>query len=269
MTPRVATVPRYLVAAGALLALSVMGLQAQTQTSAPKDAAMTPQLLMVQLVTVKPESVPQYVALQKSDVIPAQQKGGVKFREVWQAAVFGSPNEYANVVLVDDMSQFDGPHPMTRALGAEGYQAYLAKVRPLVTGTKTFLIQTRPDLSFGTTNPSKLAIRTNVQVLPTRQIEFEAFLKNEFIPVLQKAQVKRYTVARVILGGSTTEYITIVTLDSFADLAKGHPINRVLGEEGANKLMARAGAFITSAERYVMRLNEELSFPVAATSQAR
>ena len=142
-------------------------------------------------------------------------------------------------------------------------------MRPLVTGTKTFLIQTIPALSFGTTNPSKLAIRTSVQVLPTRQMEFEAFLKNEFIPVLKKAQVKRYTVAKVILGGSTTEYITILTLDNFAELAKGHPINRVLGEEGANKLMARAGAFISSAERYVMRLNEESSFRVTATSQAR
>jgi hypothetical protein len=269
MTSRVASFLQYALAATAALGISGLGLQAQTQTPAPKDVAMAPQLLMVQLVTVKPESVPQYVALQKGDVIPAQQKGGVKVREVWQAAVFGPSNEYANVTMVDDMAQFDGPNPMTRALGAEGYQAYLARVRPLITGTRTFLIQTRPDLSFGATNPSKLAIRTHVQVLPTRQLEFETFLKNEFIPVLKKAQVKRYTVARVILGGSTTEYITVLTLDSFADLAKGHPINRLLGEDAANKLMARAGAFISSAERYVMRLNEDLSFQVTPTSQAR
>jgi hypothetical protein len=106
-----------------------------------------------------------------------------------------------------------------------------------------------------------------VHVLPTKQAEFETFLKTDFIPILKKAQVKRYTVARVILGGSTTEYITLVTLDSFAELAKGHPINRVLGEDGANRLMARAGAFVSNAERRVIRLSEELSFKVPATSQ--
>lgn len=75
--------------------------------------------------------------------------------------------------------------------------------------------------------------------------------------------------ARVILGGSTTEYVTLATIENFAELAKGHPINRVLGDDGANKLMARAGALISSADRRVIRLNEELSFRVPATSQVR
>jgi len=52
-------------------------------------------------------------------------------------------------------------------------------------------------------------------------------------------------------------------------IGQGHPINRVLGEEGANKVMAKAGALISSADRRVIRLNEELSFRVGTTSQVR
>ncbi len=255
--------------AAVVFASGALGSSAQTPASAAKDPMMTPQLLLVQVVSVKPEATPQYIALQKSDVIPALQKAGVKDREVWQAAVFGITSEVATVTAIADMSEFDGPNPMTKALGAEGYQAFLGKVRPLVTSTRNFLIQTRPELSFGNVTNTKLAIRTNVQVAPNKQLEFEAFLKNEFIPVLKKAQVKRYTVARVLYGGSTMEYVTVLAIDNFADVAKGHPIVRVLGEDGANKLNARAGAFVTSAERYVMRLNEELSFKVATTAEAR
>lgn len=258
-----------LVVMGVLARAGAAQAPATPQTPAPKDPAMASRLLHVQIVTLRPGTFEQYAAIQKSEVIPALQRGGSKGREAWQTAVFGTTGEYAFVSEVDDMGQYDKPNPVRAALGEAGYQAYIAKVAPLTTGTRSLLIQTRPDLSFGTSNPSKLAIITNVQVIPNKQSEFEAFVKNEFVPVLKKAQVKRYSVARVILGGSTTEYVTLLTIENFAELAKGHPINRVLGEEGGNKLMARAGALISSADRRVIRLNEELSFRVGATSQVR
>ena len=56
-------------------------------------------------------------------------------------------------------------------------------------------------------------------------------------------------------------------IDNFADLGKGHPVTKALGEDGVVKMMATSGNFTQHIERRIIRLDPDLSFEVKATAQ--
>jgi hypothetical protein len=244
--------------------LGVFGLVSIASMASPPALTQAPppsQLFSLNVVTVKPDMVSAYVALQKSEVIPALQKGGQAFRETWRTAVFGDPFMFAHVAPIAGFEQYDSPNPMVKALGEAGYAGLLAKLRPMIASQKMYAMRTRPDLSFQTEGApqSKMAILTVVNVGPTKLLDFEAFIKGEWIPALKKGGGKAYTVVQVLYGGGTTEFHTLVGIDKYADLA-AHPVTRALGDDGLTKMMAKSGGFATSIERSVVRLDTELSF---------
>ena len=251
-------------------ALGIAGLAALAAVAAPVVFTQTPpapQLLSLTLITIKPEMVPAYIELQKGTTIPGMQKAGVAWRQTWRTAVFGTPNQFAHVTPIRGFDQYDSPNPLGAALGQEAYQAYLAKVRPMIDSQRVLALRTRPDLSFTAegAQAQPLAILTIVQVQPTKLLDFEAFIKGEWIAALKKGGGKNYTVVQVLYGGGTTEFHTLVGIDKLADLAS-HPVAKALGEDGVTKLMVKSGAFASSIERSVMRLDPELSFETKPTS---
>jgi len=240
----------------------------------PLSAQMAPpasRLLQLTIVSIKPGMMQAYIDYQKSDVIPALQKGGQTWRDSWRTAVFGDPFEVAHVTEIKGLDQYDSPSPVRKALGEAGYAAYLAKMAPMVTAQRTYAIRTRPDLGYvaeGSAQP-KMAILTIVDVQATKLSEFETFVKGEWLAALKKGGGKYYAVSQVLYGGSTTQYHTLVGIDNFADLGKGHPVTRALGEDGVVKMMARSGSFTQHIERRIIRLDPDLSFEVKSTADAR
>jgi hypothetical protein len=240
------------------------------QTPAPDP--MKPRLLQLTVVTLRPDMVKTYIDFQKSDVIPALQKGGVKWRDSWRTATFGDLFQVAHVTEVTGLDQYDSPPPVRKALGDEGYAAYQAKVGGMVSSVKTYLIRTRPDLSY-IADPKapqpKLAILTTIDVAADKIGEFEGFIKSDWIPALKSGGGTLYEVSQVVYGGSVSQYFTLVGAESFADIGKGHPVTRALGEEGMAKLTAKAGTFTRHVERTLIRLDPDLTFMVKTTSEVK
>ena len=58
-------------------------------------------------------------------------------------------------------------------------------------------------------------------------------------------------------------------VDSYAEIDKGPGTTRVLGQEGARQLLAKAAPHIASQRRELLRYVPDLSFQVVATSQVR
>jgi hypothetical protein len=259
-----------LVLAAATAAVIAMLQPIAAQTPAPDP--MKPRLLQLSVVTLRPDMVNAYIDFQKSDVIPALQKGGVKWRDSFRTAVFGDIFQVAHVTDVTGLDQYDSPPPVRKALGDAGYAAYQAKVGSMVSSVKTYLIRTRPDLSY-VADPAapqpKLLILTTVDVAADKIAEFETFLKSDWLPALKSGGGKSYRVSQVIYGGSTTQYHTLVGVDSFADIGKGHPVTRALGEDGMMKLLARVGSYTRQVDRTIIRLDPELTFAVKATSEMK
>ncbi len=139
----------------------------------------------------------------------------------------------------------------------------------MISAQRVYAIRTRPDLGYVADGsaPPKMAILTLVDVQATKLSEFEAFVKGEWLAALKKGGGKFYAVSQVVYGGSTTQYHTLVGIDNFADLGKGHPVTRALGEDGVVKMMTRSGNFTQHIERRIIRLDPDLSFEVKATAQ--
>jgi hypothetical protein len=227
------------------------------------------QWLSINIVRVKPEMLTEWQDFQKNEAIPALQKGGIKQRDVWQTAVFGEAYEYTFVTPITNFAQYDSDGPILKALGQEGARAYAAKARRMIASSRTYAIQTRPDLSYmgKMTGPPKLSVGTFVKVAPGRHVELENLIKTDIVPVMKRADVAGYFVSQVVFGGDANEYASFVLYDKFADLDKGSPYARVLGQDGTNKLLQKTAGLVVSAERRVYRYNAELSFGAPAPPQ--
>lgn len=215
------------------------------------------QLLRVAFVQLKPESAPRWAELQRTELLPAQRKGGVAWRDTWASAASGDLYERVIVTPIASLAQLDSPLPFTKALEP----TFAERNSQLMSGTRVMIVRTRPDLSYGT-RPATLNIGmiTTVSVTPGRNVQYESFIKTDFIPGLKKAGVPYYSVGQIVYGGDTNQYVTLLTFDNFADLASGHPVERALGADGAARLLQKAGSFITRVERTLIRYLGDLSF---------
>jgi len=261
--------PRILAAFVVLLGVAWIAPSSSPRLRAQTAQAPQSQLLMINEIHLKPETAPDWTELQKSEQIPAQKKGGVPWRDTWASGVAGDPYVRAVVQPISSLAQFDGQSAVMKALGQEGAAALNAKTRRLVSGSHMYIVRTRPDLGFGTRPAAlKLGILTTVITVNGRATEFESFLKNDVVPGLKKANVTYYVVTQTVYGGDTNEYRTLVPVNDFAELAKGHPLERALGLEGVAKLLQKSGPFVSRLERTIIRHVDELSFgPASPSSQ--
>jgi hypothetical protein len=93
------------------------------------------QMLRVLRQRVRPDKVGEFVALQKSEASPAAKKAGLKFYTVSQVR-YGEPNsEFVSVSGLAKWADLDGGTWIQKAMGEEGYQRFVAKVRPLIIET--------------------------------------------------------------------------------------------------------------------------------------
>jgi len=214
------------------------------------------------IVHVKPGSWEDYVALQKAEGMPALQKGGRASRQAWRPQSFGQSYQVAFLYPVKSWAELDDAPPMRKALGADGEKAYNAKVRPMVDGARAYALRERPDLGFVADQSArpKLGILTHIQVIPGKQAAFESLLKTEWAPSLKKAGVPLYGVYEVTLGGNLGEYYTFTPIENFASLDAGHPILKVLTQAQFNVLVGKIGAVVSSVERTIEKLDEDLSY---------
>lgn len=242
------------------------GLGAQTNSPSQATPAATPQRnwYSVTIVTLKPEMVTEWTEFQKSQTMPMQQKGGVKSRAVWQSgAPFGDGFTYGIVTPITNFANYDLPPLVIRTLGADGARAYTDKLRRMVSSQRTFAVQDRAELSIAPAANAKIvgAILSDVTIVSGHADQYEAYIKNDLLPVLKRGNVLGYSVSRTIFGGNANEYHTIQYFESFAEIDKGAITTRVLGQAGAQALAVKAAPHVAGINRTIMRHVPDLSFP--------
>ena len=223
----------------------------------------------VNIVTIKRGSGPEWVDFQKTQTIPMQQKGGVKVRETWQSgAPFGQGSTYAIVTQIDKFADYDQPPLPQRTLSGDALRVYQEKQNRLVESNRAFAIQDRTELSIAPAASAQIrgAILMDVTVVGGHADQYEAYIKNDLLPVLKKGNVLGYLVSRTVFGGNANEYHTLQMFDSYADLDKGPVPVRVLGAAGAAALTAKVTPHVASVTRSLMRYVPDLSFRARPTS---
>ncbi|MEP6540137.1 MAG: hypothetical protein ABJF23_32720 [Bryobacteraceae bacterium] len=107
-----------------------------------------PKMVSVLRITLHPDKVNEYLALAKSELLPAVKKSGVKTYATVQMR-YGAPrSEIVSSLGVDSWADLDGTSPVAKAMGAESYQKYLDKIRPLMTSAEYNVYRYQPELSY-------------------------------------------------------------------------------------------------------------------------
>jgi len=237
----------------------------------PAQATMAPaqrNWYSVTIVTVKPDMIAEWVEFQKSQVIPMQQKGGVKTRDVWQSgAPFGDGFTYGIVTPIEKFATYDQPPLPLRVLGDDAGRAYGEKLRRMIASQRTFAVQDRAELSIMPKADAKIAgaILSDVTVVSGHAEQYEAYIKNDLLPVLKKGNALGYSVSRTIFGGNGNEYHTVQYFESFAEIDKGPIPVRVLGD-AAQALAAKATPHVANIQRTILRYSPDLSFRAKPSS---
>lgn len=258
---------RVLQALAFIALLSVAPLHpSMAQNPTPTPPAAPPSMwIVVTQISVKPEMMVEFQNFMKNTTNPALKKGGVKWREVWQSTNYaGDAFEFVIVAGFDKFADFDGPSPLEKALGSQGFAEWSAKAGSFVKSVHRNIIRTRPDLSvMSKAAAPKLAVVQSVHVANGRNQDFENYTKNDLLPVMTKGGAN-YLVSQTIFGGDGNEYVTLTMRDSFADIDKGPIPVQVLGPEGAQKLFEKLPAgTVTHIERSIVRFVPELSIMAA------
>jgi hypothetical protein len=250
MTRRI-TATRLLPGLGVLLWATAFSTTGIAQTPPPQTSQLT-------IVHVKPDMGSAWQEYLKNDANPAVVKSGVTRRQVWTTAAFGEAGEYAIVTPVTDLSQFDDPTPLFKAIGQEGQAALMAKRQRLIVDSRSMLITARPDLGVAPAAgyQAKLGVSSRTIVAQGHMAEFLKYTK-DLSAVIAKTNAKGVSVSQIGLGGNPGEFITLVLFDSFADLDK-FPAAYAKAAADAQLIPAPAGTIVNNEWR-VYRYVRELS----------
>jgi hypothetical protein len=233
------------------------GRTGQGATAAPQRAWYS-----VTLTTVKPDRVAEWIEIQKSQTIPMQQKGGIKSRETWQSgAPFGEGNMYGVVTPIDNFATYDMPNLAQRMLG-DGARAYQDKLAALTVSRRTFAVQDRAELSIARAANAKIvaAILQDVTVVSGHAAQYEAYIKDDLLPLLKKDNTMGFAVSRTVFGGNANEYHEVTYLASFADIDKGPAQTRLLNATERTAMTAKLTPHVANVERTILRLVPDLSY---------
>lgn len=162
---------------------------------------------------------------------------------------------------MESVKQFDDQNgPLRKALGEEGQRVWSAKWLRMISGSHTYLVQLRPDLSANMpkagTPHAKLALSVRITVAPGRTQDYENYVKTDVLPILQKAYPKGALVSKVVFGGNGNQYFAVVFVDSFEELEKSA---QVAVREGFARIQPKTAGIILHTENTVLRYVPELS----------
>jgi hypothetical protein len=250
-----------LVAAAVVCGASV--LVAQGGRGAQTAAAPQRNWYSVTLTTVKPDLVAAWREMTKSQTIPMQQKGGIKSRDTWQnGAPFGEGNMFGVVTPIDKFATYDMPPLALRVLGDGPGRAYGDKLAAMTVARRTFAVQDRAELSLPPAPAAKFvaAILSDVTIVSGHAQQYEAYIKDDLLPLLKKDKTVGYVVSRTVFGGNANEYHEVTYLASFADIDRGPAQTRLLNATERAAMAAKITPHVEHVERTILRYVPDLSY---------
>ena len=225
------------------------------------QAASEERLFTVTVYSAKPEMWSDALRFTKDEVVPANVKGGRKHMEVW-TSVYGQSYESWFILPLENFAALDKPDEvLLKGLGSrEAVAAFWNKARSYNTSVRQFVMRVRPDLSYIKPNAGtpKAATVTMVEVEYGREEEVWGLIKSEWLPAHKKSDRYGQLRAPIVRGGGSG-YLSIVPMETFAELDKPDAMKQVLSEEGLRKSLAKFQGKLKLGERRVLLFRADLS----------
>ncbi len=250
--------------AAVLVGLAALQVTGRAQTGAADGAWYT-----ATTYSVKPGMMPEFRQLIIKETNPAAKKAGLTQSQVWRFAT-GNTNRVLRIVLHASLADRDRPSAVQRGMGDAPFAAYQKKVGTLVESINTYIGQQRLDMGW---NPAgspapKLAERYTVRVAPGRNAEYLKYVQ-AFLEAAKKSGHHR-TAGQVVFGGPVGTFVSNTFYDSYADLEKGRPPNRVMSPAELTAFNAlNPPGLITVVSRDITIYDAEMSVVAAATTSSK
>jgi hypothetical protein len=218
--------------------------------------------IRVTIVRVKPDMIARWRELNKSEIIPAYKKAGIRSFAVWRTVPFGNSYEFTLMMPMKSFAELDRETPLRRGMLAQGRRQVEAELDKCVSGAENLALLGLSDISSGKPNapPPQLMIVQTVTVRPTDLSKYLNFLKEDMKPVVQKAGVELWEVYRHVFGSSTNQITTFRSLKNYAELDSGPLAARILSPEQANMLAAKDNQLVESSRIVIAQYDSELSY---------
>lgn len=215
---------------------------------------------LVTIVRVKPEMLTEWIDLQRSTVLPALKKAGVKTRTVYASGVFGEAFTYTLILPMNRFGSFDSMENQAQALGLVADPKVAEKLRRCVLSTSTFLSTALPEVS----NPGQdghppIVGLLRLRVAPGKMDEYLNLYKAEVLPLLKKADAKVLVASRR-LGTDGYDLTFESHLTNFSDLDAPPVLIRAFGPETIAKVTAQLNPLATVEENTILIRQAGLSF---------
>jgi hypothetical protein len=160
---------------------------ASSDKQATPTAAAPRQQYWVTVTHVKPGMNDAFQEFYKKETRPAYEKAGYKQVSVYTTATFGELGQFVTIRPIESEKQFDEPNFLVKALGEAGAKAWIARRSQLVAGARSFLMQSRPELSIPLPpdQTARLAFVFRQSIAPGRASDFESFIRNDALPIIK------------------------------------------------------------------------------------
>ena len=241
--------------AGALL------LVAATVAGAQEGGEGSTRLLLTQ-VRVKPAMLDTWLGLQRSQVVPAMKKAGVRQYTVYETLI-GDQTEYVLVRPLPSFAEFDGPDLLDKALGARAAATLRSRLRDCIDGSHSSIENSRDEFFLNPGAANALFV-SRYRAMPGRAGDYMSFVRTEMMPLARRAQQNGtfagWSVTTSVQGGEPNLITLNMFYNDFAPLDGPPPLAKTLGPAGVAEFLRKGAGLINQVEQSVLRRVPDLSY---------
>jgi hypothetical protein len=220
----------------------------------------------VTFFTVKPDRVGDFQAAIKELHAAYAKAGSTRYSSIWLSLT--GPRVYVVASYHEKWAELDaGPDPKLKDEAAD-IARISTRIIACTEGSRRIIAEVQPDLSVqtGTEMPKMIRVLTT-DVRPDKYKEYLALVKSDILPAAQKGELKLYEFSETRYGGPNTQVTSIVSMDSWADLDGDFGVEKGLGKEGYQALLAKVRPLIVQSEVNEYRFQPDLSYLPPATAK--
>jgi len=244
------------------IAMAILAVTIPTVCSAQANG---PAWLRFQTTRVKPDMRQEYEGYMKQ-IAAAYKKTSVPFFIVFQN-VAGDLTEYTSVLPLMKFGDMDGPNPLLKVVGEDAL-ANLGRgaARCEISATRYYSLPMN-DLTINKgAATGTLWMMTRTFLNQGKFPEYEAWLKNDYKPAMEKAGVTQLRISRPIFGMPGGEIQTVRMMKDFAEIDGGPILNQKLGADAARALNAKTNGMVRATTNTLVRIRTDMSYlPQMAT----
>lgn len=253
------------------------GLQSHSAQNNAKPADTAPKRPRIGVVgeyTVRPGMMTAYLESAKKDGQPLYIKAGVK-EAYFFTNLYGPDRNIVTLIEVHD--SFAAYKARNEAFNKnnskEALDVWSAKVREFITDQRLYIVDELDELSWMNPklkSPPLYWVVTERFIAPFRGRDYEAYLKNEWLPLVKKADANGTMVSRLRFGGDTGHYFAVGFANDLAEFDQPSKITQAAGGADAiAKMQQKLVGIVQRSETRTLRLRSELSIIPEPTTAAK